>query len=184
MATIYFYIDSSKLERIQKFGLKLSDNFSNIVPINGLEKRVFVGLLNPKDDMTKYNSTAFTCLKVALYPEQCYVINEVSLIIKPKEYKIIPLNDYIYGTFENPRVLFNTSILPEQISILNDTIDEPILFESSKDLFYQIRIQKIIDELEPSEVYYALCEYIDYKDNKAISYLKNTNDLDKDKRKD
>ena len=84
------------------------------------------------------------------------------------------MNDYLYGTYENPRVIFNTSILPEQISVLDDTIDEPILFENSKDLFYTIRINRLIDEMEPIDVYTALCEYLDYKDAKVLSGLEKT----------
>ncbi len=171
MVTIYFYVDSSRLEMIKKFGLKLSDNYSNTVPINGLDKRVFVGLLNPKDDLLKFNSSSFTCLKVFLYPEQCYVINEVALIIKQKEYNIIPLDEYIFGTFESPRVIFNTSILPEQIEILNKDIDEPTLFDNSKDLFYQIKIQEILETHDLQDIYYALCEYLDYTNN--FDYSKN-----------
>ena len=176
MATIYFYVDSSKLDRIKKFGLKLSENFSHEVVIGDLKKRVFVGLLHPKDEPKKYDSPQYTCLKVNLYPEQCYVLNEVSLIITPKDndYHLVSLNDYIYGTYENPRVIFNTSILPEQIEVLDDTIDEPILFENSKDLFYHIRINRLIDEMEPVDVYTALCEYLDYKDGKTSSSLENT----------
>lgn len=173
MATIYFYVDSSKLSKALSFGIKLSENFSNTVPINGLEKRVFVGLLNPKDDIKKYNSDNYTCIKVNLYPEQCYVLNEVSLIITPKDgdYHLIPLNEYIYGTYENPRVIFNTSILPEQIELINDVIDEPLLFDNSKDLYYKLRINRLVDELEPQDVYLALCEYFDYKECKAKSNL-------------
>jgi hypothetical protein len=180
MATIYFYVDSSKLDKILSFGLKLSDNFSHTVPINGLEKRVFVGLLNPKDELTKYNSNEYTCLKINLYPEQCYVLNEVSLIITPKDgnYNLIPLNEYNYGFYENPRVIFNTSILPEQISVLDETMDEPILYESSKDLYYQIRVQRIIDELPPEDVYFALCEYFDCT-NKQKSNLEQQKTNDK-----
>jgi hypothetical protein len=163
MVTIYFYVDSSKIDNILKFGVKLSDHFSNVIPINGLEKKVFVGLLNPKDDIKKYDSDTYTCLKVYLYPEQCHVINEVSLIIKQREYNIIPLKEYIYGTFENPRVIFNTSILPEQIEILNKTIDEPVLFENSRDLFYRIKIQSMLEENDLQEIYYALLDYFDYK---------------------
>ena len=100
MATIYFYVDSSKLSQIQNFGLKLSDNFSHTVPINGLDKKVFVGLLNPKDDDIKYNTKNYTCLKVSLYIEQCYIIDESSLYGKPKESDLVPLKDYIYGTME------------------------------------------------------------------------------------
>ena len=173
MATIYFYVDSSKLNKIKSFGLKLSENFTHTIPINGLPKRVFVGLLNPKDDLSKYNSNAYTCLKVDLYLDQCYVINEVSLIITPRngDYGLIPLQDYSYGHYENPRVIFNSSILPEQIEILDDVMDEPILFENSKDLYYQLRLQKLVDEMDAEEAYFALCDYLDYKDGKKLSNL-------------
>ena len=174
MVTIYFYVKSSKLNETLRYGIKLSQNFSHIVPIKGIEKKCMVGLLNPKDDIDKYNSDEFVCLKLNLYAEQCYVINEVSLVIPPKDYEIQNIKDYKYGEFESPRVLFSCSILPEEIAILNKTIDEPLLFDNSKDLFYQIKIAKMIDELNPSEVYFALCEYIDYKESKALSNLEKT----------
>lgn len=171
MATIYFYVRSSKLHETLRYGIKLSQNFSHIIPIKGIEKKCMVGLLNPKDDIDKYNSEEFICLKLNLYPEQCHIINDVSLIIPPKKYETVSILDYKYGEFENPRVLFSCSILPEEITLLNKTIDEPLLFDNSRDLYYQIRITKMIDELKPSEIYFALCEYIDYKESKALSNL-------------
>ena len=56
MATIYFYVKSSKLNETLRYGIKLSQNFSHIIPIKGTEKKCMVGLLNPKDDIDKYNS--------------------------------------------------------------------------------------------------------------------------------
>ena len=171
MVTLYYYIDSSKLESVRRFGLKLSENYSYTLPVNGLQKRFFAALLNPKDDLLKYNSEQFTCLKVHIYPDLCYVVNEISLIINPKngDYGLIPLNDYVYGEFENPKVVFNSSILPEQIELLDDVMDEPILFESSKDLFYQSKVTELLDEMSPQEAYFALCDYIDYNKSKNKS---------------
>jgi len=100
-----------------------------------------------------------------------YILNEPELTLNNNNINLIEAKDYKYGTFENPRVAFSSSILPEEISILNKDIDEPVLFENSKDLYYQIKIFNIIDELEPSEVYFALCEYLDYKKNKEMSNL-------------
>ncbi len=174
MATIYFYIRSSKLNETLRYGIKLSQNFSYKVPIKGIEKNCMVGLLNPKDDKNKFSSDEYVCLKLNLYPEQCYIVNEVSLVIPQKNYEIINLKDYTYGYFESPRVLFSCSILPEEITLLNKTMDEPLLFDNSKDLYYQIKIAQIMDDLEPSEIYFALCEYIDYKECKALSNLDST----------
>lgn len=174
MATIYFYVKSSKLNETLRYGIKLSQNFSHIIPIKNIEKKCMVGLLNPKDDIDKFNSDDYVCLKLNLYLEQCYIINDVSLVIPPKEYEIINIKDYKYGEFESPRVLFSCSILPEEITILNKTIDEPLLFDNSKDLFYEIKIAQMMDELTPSEIYFALCEYVDYKESKALSNLEKT----------
>ncbi len=173
MATIYFYVNSSKLDIIQRFGIKLSENYSHTIPINNLQKRVFVGLLHPKDDMFKYNSKDYTCIKVDIYPEHCYVLSEISLIIAPKDnnYKLIPLNDYQYGYYESPRVVFNSSILPEQISLLDDVIDEPLPFESSKDLYYSIKVNQLIDEMDPQDAFIALSDYLDYQAPKKVSNL-------------
>lgn len=174
MATIYFYVKSSKLNETLRYGIKLSQNFSHIIPIKNVEKKCMVGLLNPKDDIDKFNSDEYVCLKLNLYLEQCYIINDVSLVIPPKEYEIINIKDYKYGEFESPRVLFSCSILPEEITILNKTIDEPLLFDNSKDLFYEIKIAQMMDELTPSEIYFALCEYVDYKESRALSNLEKT----------
>ena len=94
MATIYFYVKSSKLNETLRYGIKLSQNFSHKVPIKGIEKKCMVGLLNPKDDINKFASEDYVCLKINLYTEQCFVINDVALIIPPKEYEIYPLTEY------------------------------------------------------------------------------------------
>ena len=122
MATIYFYVKSSKLNETLRYGIKLSQNFSHKIPIKEIEKKCMVGLLNPKDDINKFQSDEYVCLKLNLYPEQCYIINEVALVIPPKDYEVINLKDYKYGEFESPRVLFSCSILPEEITLLNKTM--------------------------------------------------------------
>lgn len=165
MSTIYFYVPSSELNDTLKYGIKLSKSFSHTIPINGIEKKCLVGLLNPKDDLQKFNSEEYACVKIDIKPEYCFIINDVALVIPPTNYRTINLKKYTYGDIESPRVLFSTSILPEQISALNKTIDEPLLFDNSRDLFYQLKINKMLDELPPSEVYLALCEYFDYKKN-------------------
>ena len=106
-----------------------------------------------------------------MHIEHYYILEESELVTNSSNINLIEASEYRYGTFENPRVAFSSSILPEEISILNKDIDEPVLFDNSKDLYYQIKISKIIDELEPSEVYFALCEYLEYKKNKEMSNL-------------
>ena len=73
----------------------------------------------------------------------------------------VDLEKYIFGKFKTPEVAITSSILPEQISVLNKEIDCPVLFDNSRDLFYQLRIQIMLDELSPKEAYLALKNYID-----------------------
>lgn len=161
MATIYYYIPREKLMETLRCGMKLSEHYAYRIPIRGSDKKCMVGFLHPKDNKTKWESDQDICLKLQLPIEHCYVINEVSLLIPPKEYDIIPLADYRYGTFENPRVLFYSSLLPEEISTWNPIIDEPLLFDNSSDLFYQQQIATIMEDHSLSDIYYALCEYLD-----------------------
>ncbi len=61
--------------------------------------------------------------------------------------------------------------MPEQISLLDDVIDEPLPFESSKDLYYSIKVNQLIDEMDPQDAFIALSDYLDYQAPKKVSNL-------------
>ena len=52
-----------------------------------------------------------------------------------------------------------------------DVYDISRNYENSKDLYYRLKVDRLIDELDPSEVYFALCDYFDYKNNDKFADL-------------
>ena len=59
-----------------KYGIRLSKNFNKELNINGYVKPFLIGLLNPKDDLEKYNSNDYTCLKLDILDDHLRVIDK------------------------------------------------------------------------------------------------------------
>jgi hypothetical protein len=148
-----------------KYGLRLSKNFDREVNLNGYTKQCLTGLLNPKDDLYKYDSEEYDCLKLEMNNSYCKVIDSSFLLEGSYSINYIDLDKYILGTFKNPEILITTSVVPEKISILNKIIDIPVLFDNSRDLFYQCRLTEMLDNLSYKEAYTAISTYMLKKDN-------------------
>ncbi len=161
MSIIYYYVEKDKVSNILKYGIKLSENFSKEVSINGYLKQCFFGLLNPKDDEYKYESENFECLKLDIPISNCRVFDNSLQDNQLKHSPSIELEKYIFGKYKVPEVAITSSVLPENISVLNKEIDCPVLFDNSRDLFYQLRTQIMLEELSPKEAYLAVKNYID-----------------------
>jgi chloramphenicol O-acetyltransferase len=59
---------------------------------------------------------------------------------------IIPLKDYIFGSFRFPECLVSSTIMPEQISILDKRLDSPILYDNSEELYVNNIIESYKEE--------------------------------------
>lgn len=161
MAIIYYYVEKDKVSDFLKYGIKLSENFSKEMNIDGYLKQCFFGLLNPKDDEFKYNSDNYECLKLDIPLHNCKVFDNALKDGQVKHLSSVDLEKYVFGKYKTPEIAITSSILPENISVLNKEIDCPVLFDNSRDLFYRLRIQIMLDELSPKEAYLALKNYID-----------------------
>ena len=157
MSIIYYYTKNDNLPIFLKYGIRLSKNFSKELNINGYTKPFLIGLLNPKDDISKYNSSEYTCLKLDMIDSHCKIIDYSMLKnSENKQIEYISLEEYIFGTYKNPLVLIDTSIISDKISLYNKTMDIPILFDNSEDFYYDLQISKIIDELPAKKVFELL----------------------------
>ncbi len=143
MAEIYFYVTSKMVENAVECGLKLSEYSSRDLVIRGESKKCITGLLNPKDDMEKYKSADYKCLKFDLPSKFCFVGDtylykaglSFSEAMKIYMETIVPINDYIFGAFRLPECLITTTVLPGQISILDKRLDSPVLFDNSEEFY-------------------------------------------------
>ena len=66
MADIYYYMKSDDVKDVLSYGLKLSEEFLGQKMIRGFEKKYMIGLLNPRDDMEKYESIEYTCIRMKI----------------------------------------------------------------------------------------------------------------------
>ncbi len=157
MSIIYYYSKDENLQIYLKYGIRLSKNFDIELNLNGYVKPFLIGLLNPKDDKQKYNSNEYTCLKLDMINTHCKIID--SNMINDYEGQVIspiPIDEYIFGTYKNPIVLIDTSIISDKISIYNKIIDIPILFDNSEDFYYELKVKKMMGENPIKDIYELL----------------------------
>ena len=161
MSIIYYYTKNETLPIYLKYGIRLSKNFDKEINISGYKKPFLIGFLNPKDNKTKYNSSDYTCLKLDLFDNHCKVIDLSSNENFNEVIDYTPLEEYKLGTYKNPAVLIDTSVVSDKISLYNKNMDIPLLFDNSEDFFYELEIRKMIDEMPLKEVYELLRNFKD-----------------------
>ena len=149
MIEVYYYLPSGEVDNAIECGLKLSRWFDKEVVINGDLKKCMSCLLNPKDDIIKYRSENLTCIKFELPPNYCFVADKclyeagqafpevMDLYMK----SIKPLGEYMFGSYRLPECLVTATVIPGQISYLNKTLDIPVLFGNSEELYINNMIE-------------------------------------------
>lgn len=183
MADVYFYIDKNTLTNTLRYGMKLSQNYHAEVSIDTVLKKCMFGVLNPKDDLTKWNSSDCACIRAELKNDYLFVTDSIFINTNFFEKGLIPIEKYKFGTYKTPIVITLCSILPEQLHNVNKYIDVPVLYDSSKELYYKNSIENLKDSIKNSDtiIFNALIkEFI--KDNKMEEInLNNGNIVYKDK---
>ena len=158
MAIIYRFILKERADDCLKYGIRLSTQFDKEIEIDGEKKPVIQGFLNPKDSDYKFESDEYIGLKIDIPEKYCNVMDAPSVNDIPP---IIPLENYKLGSFKDPEVLITSSILPEKISMLNNDIDVPVLYDNSRNLYYSCRVTEMLDEMSPKEAYVVLKNYFE-----------------------
>lgn len=140
---IYYYLPAGEVGRAVECGLKLSDWYDREVEISGENRKCLSALLNPKDNMGKYRSDDFKCVKLDLPLKYCYTadrflyeagLKSVQAAAMYKE-SIIPLKNYVFGSYRLPECLVTCTPIPGQISVLDKRLDSPVLFDNSEELY-------------------------------------------------
>jgi len=162
---VFYYISAEKAEDAFECGIKLSDWFSKEIMIGSEMKRCITGLLNPRDDLTKYMSSQYKCLKLEVMPKYCYIADSLlyELGLKYPEAmemyikSIVPADSYTFGDYRQPECLITSTILAEQISLLGNGLDTPIFYSSSHELFFNTifeGLREAHDDLNDALLYY------------------------------
>ena len=158
MSTIYYYAKKEAIPVYLKYGIRLSKNFDKEFNINGYQKPYLIGLLNPKDDMNKFASMDYFCIKLDVLDSHLLVIDASKTDDNQMMKEVTPIEKYVFGSFLKPRVLIDTSVISDKISLYNPVQDIPLFYDNSKDFFYQVQIEKRLNELPLEEIYQRLKE--------------------------
>lgn len=143
MAEVYYYLPADKVEHVVECGIKLSRLYDRETVINGQTKKCISALLNPKDDMVKYQSEKLKCVKLNLPARYCFVADRYLYLSAQRHShamelfnsSIVPIQDYVFGSYRFPECLVATTVIYNQISKLNKKLDSPVLYDNSEKLY-------------------------------------------------
>lgn len=145
---VYYYLPIEEKDSALTCGIKLSVKADRKVIINGYPTSCISTLLNPRDDLKKYKSNDFICLRININIDYCYIADKSLYNNKQAvdlyNQSIIPAKNYTFGTYRNPECLVTCTILPENIQVFNKIIGSPILYHNSEELY----INNLIEELK------------------------------------
>ena len=143
MVEVYFYLPSGNVENAVECGVKLSDWYSKEIELDGGIRKCISALLNPRDDMKKYMSSEFKCLKMEIMTKYCYIAD--GLLYKTGLTNgeamdmylrtIVPVEKYSFGYFRLPECLVVSTVIGDYVSILDKRLDSPVLYNNSEELY-------------------------------------------------
>ncbi|QNU67152.1 hypothetical protein EHE19_000940 [Ruminiclostridium herbifermentans] len=170
MPEVYYYVKSEDVLNITDCGLKLSISHDKEVIIEGETKKCFSALLNPKDDIERYKSPYYRCLKLQVKSDKCFIADrfiyeaaqnqDIDLYYKT----IIPIEKYIFGTYRLPECLITTTILPGEANVLDKIMDSPIIYTNCEELYINNILQELRDnysDIDDSLLYLLLDKLTD-----------------------
>lgn len=156
MVNLYYYIPIEQAGHIVECGLKLSRWFDREEFIEGQYEKCMSALLNPKDDTEKYYSNHLVCINIEVQPNYCFIGDkylynsglEHSDIMSMYRESIVPVKKYVFGTYRLPECLVTSTVIGGNISILNKSLDLPVLYENSEKLYINNTIEFYKDEYD------------------------------------
>lgn len=161
MVEVYYYVKSENVADIVDCGLKLSAFHDKEVNIGQEKKQCFSALLNPKDDLDLYRSKSYTCLKIQVDNEKCYVADrfiydtaqDEKLDMELYYNSIIPIDSYIFGTYRRPECLITTTILEGEAYVLDKRMDSPVIYTNSEELYINNILQEFRERYDAADDY-------------------------------
>ncbi len=176
MAEVYFYMPADKMADAVECGIKLSEWYSREVRIGGEVKRCITALLNPRDDSEIGVLADHKCLKLEVHPKYCYVADsllykvglEYPEVMELYEESIVPMEQYMYGSYRLPEILITGTVLGDQISLPGKWLDTPVLYSNSQDLYFGSLFESMQEEYEDiNDALLYLFFKMMYKEGKA-----------------
>lgn len=170
MIEVYYYIRKDEADMVAECGMSLLKWHSRVVQIGDTVRKCIPALLNPRDDMSKYKSPEFKCLKLKAPAESSYIAEKYYYdagMDDPRMAKlycdsVIPLRQYVFGTYRLPECLITITLLPGGIDPVHGGLDSPVLFSNSEELYLNniIELNKEEDDSFSDALLYHYFKYL------------------------
>lgn len=144
MKYLYVYVENNNIEKVVKYGMKLSEFANKILNISDLQKSGIIAYLSPKDTSFYFNDN-YSCVKVLVNNLNCLIYNQTCENTDILDNFICDVHDYEIGTFEDPIAFIQSTILPENIQLYNKLQDVPLIIEDSKQFYYEKAINEMLE---------------------------------------
>ncbi len=132
----YCYVPEEKSEEVIECGLRLGDCVTRNVSINGTDTLCFEAYLHPND--AENVSTGNVLIKISAPDGHSYIADNSLLMDSTEdlyEKSVMPARDYRLGRYRKPCCLISCTVLPDMIERYNPDMDEPLLYQSSEQLY-------------------------------------------------
>ena len=156
---VYCFIPAEEAEEVIECGLKLNSRLTKTITICGAQVPCFEAYLHPKDGAGTGSDDVL--VKITLPEGRAYIADN-SLLGELYNKSIIPADRYKLGKYRKPCCLISCTILPEMIERYNPDLDEPLLYQSSEQLYRDSLFYKT-DDLAQSFKDVALNAYYNLK---------------------
>ena len=151
MVNLYFYIPYEVADDIVFSGLSLSKWANREGFIMGSRKKCITALLNPRDDLQKYDSSEYKCLKLTAPYAYCrvadnylYEIGEAIPEIMDMYWKnVIPVDEYKFGTFIKPEALITATVIPGRVTYADKKADAISLISDNRELYLSNHLEEL-----------------------------------------
>lgn len=159
---VYCFIPACEAEEVIECGLKLNSRLTKTIELQGGPIQCFETYLHPRDGISLNPDDVM--VKITVPEGRAYVADNSLLGELAELYNksIIPVNQYKLGKYRKPCCLISCTVLPEMIERYNPDLDEPILYQSSEQLYRDSLFYKT-DDLVQSFKDVALNAYYNMK---------------------
>ena len=159
---VYCFIPAEEAEEVIECGLKLNSRLTKTIMICGAQVPCFEAYLHPKDGAGTGPDDVL--VKITLPEGRAYIADNSLLGELGGLYNrsILTADRYKLGKYRKPCCLISCTILPEMIERYNPDLDEPLLYQSSEQLYRDSLFYKT-DDLAQSFKDVALNAYYNLK---------------------
>ena len=146
---VYFYVGKQDKDRILECGLKLSEWASRKIFILGIRQDCICTLLNPMDDMEKFNDDNYTPIKIKVNPKATIIAEGIFYdediynkdMRKLYNDSVTAFDKYVFGTYRRPECLLTGTVDNKFIDEMDVNIDVPVLYSSSEELYIEKQME-------------------------------------------